>query len=676
MDQLLALKDLAVIFAVSLLVILVFHRIRLPSLPGFIVAGILLGPNALGLISDVHRVESLAEVGVILLLFTIGIEFSFSRLKEMGRQVVGGGLLQVGFTALATTAAALPLVPSWQVGLFLGFLVALSSTAIVLKILTDQGEIDAPHGRLATGVLIFQDLCVVPMMLVLPFLAGRAAGGATGLLIALGKAVLVVIGVVVVARTVVPRALAEILKTRSRELFLIAVILLGTLTALGTAAAGASLALGAFLAGLVISESDYAHQAMAELLPFRDVFISLFFVAVGMLVQIGFIWNHPLLALGGVAVIMGGKTLVAAVAPALMGYAARVAILAGLAVSQIGEFSFVLAREGRGMGLLAEGLYQSFLAVAVLTMLVTPFLLQGGPAILDRLDRLLPPSLARLLPGFRPPAPSDAGEPLSDHVIIAGYGLNGRNLAAALGSINVPHLIVELNSQTVRQARASGEPAFYGDATREEILRGLGAARARLLVVAISDPAATRRIVRVARGLNPNLHIIARTRYVVEIPELSRLGADVVIPEEFETSIEIFARVLAHYRVPRNDIDQLVDQIRASHYQALRTSTPARTTVPGLVGTLPQMMAERIRLPEGAPAVGKSLAETGLRTKTGALVLNVQRGDGDIATPDPHFRLDAGDVLVVVGQPNQLRAAARLLTGSPETAAEAGPLTT
>src|SRR5712691_10871364 len=340
------LKDLAIIFAVSLLVILVFHRIKLPALPGFIVAGVLLGPNALGLVSDAHQVESLAEVGVILLLFTIGIEFSLSRLREMGRQVVAGGGSQVGLTVVLASLLAMALHVDWRVAVLLGFLVALSSTAIVLKGLTDKGEIDAPHGRLATGVLIFQDLCVVPMMLVLPFLAGRATGGPSGLLLALGKAVLVVIGVLVVARTVVPRALAEILKTRSRELFLIAIILLGTLTALGTAAAGASLALGAFLAGLVISESDYGHQALAELLPFRDVFISLFFVAVGMLVQVAFLRAHPWATLGGVALVVGGKMALAAAAPIVMGSAGRPALLAGLCVAQIGEFSFVLAREG------------------------------------------------------------------------------------------------------------------------------------------------------------------------------------------------------------------------------------------------------------------------------------------------------------------------------------------
>src|SRR5438132_435532 len=556
MEQLLILRDLAVIFGASLVVILVFHRLRLPALPGFIVAGVLLGPNALGFIPDVHRVEGLAEVGVILLLFTIGIEFSLGRLRQMGRQVAVAGACQVGLTVAATAAVAAAGAARWQVALFLGFLAALSSTAIVLKLLTEKGDIDTPHGRLATGVLIFQDLCVVPMMLALPFLAGRAAGSAAGLVVAFGKAALVVVGVLVAARTVVPRVLAEILKTRSRELFLIAIILVGTLTALGTEAVGASLALGAFLAGLVISESDYAHQAMAELLP---------------------------------------------------------------------------------------------------------FLLQGGPDLLDRLDRVI--RLDRVLPGLRPQEVAPAVEPLADHVVIAGLGLNGRNLATALRAIRVPYLIVELNPQTVRQARAQGEPAFYGDATREEILRALGLARAKLFVVAISDPAATRRMVRVARGLNPALHIIARTRYVVEIPELARLGANVVIPEEFETSIEIFTRVLAHYEVPQGDIDTLVNRIRASHYQALRVQGPFQLEqLPALSG-LPQMSAERVRLPPGAKAVGRSLAATRLRTRTGARVLSIRRGDDDIPTPDPRLPLAAGDELAIVGQRHQLRAARELLIG-------------
>ena len=662
MEQLHVLRDLAVIFAGSLLVILVFYRLKLPALPGFIVAGMLLGPNALGLVSDPHDVESLAEVGVILLLFTIGIEFSLSRLREMQRQILGSGFAQMGFTVLVALAVGHALLREWRIALFLGFLIALSSTAIVLKVLTDQSEIDAPHGRLATGVLIFQDLCVVPIMLVLPFLAGKAEGGVPGLLLALGKAALVVVGVILAARTIVPRALKEILKTRSRELFLIAVILIGTLTALGTAAAGASLALGAFLAGLIISESDYGYQAMAELMPFRDIFISLFFVAVGMLVQLQTLWAHLALTLVAVAVIMGGRTLAAAVGPALMGYSGRVALLAGVAVSQIGEFSFVLAKEGRVAGLLPDLLYQQFLGIAVITMLVTPFLLQGGPAMLDALERVVP--LDRLLPGFRPRELAAVHEQVKDHVVIAGYGLNGRNLAAALRSIHAPYLIVELNAQTVRKARAEGEPAFYGDATREEILRALGVDRARMLVIAISDPAATRAMVRVARDINTKLYIVARTRYVVEIPELTRLGANAVIPEEFETSIEIFARVLAHYNVPRDEIERLVSEIRASHYQALRPGARPRLSLKGSFGALRQMHVERIILPANTAVVGQTIAETQLRSTTGALILAVRRGEDDFGTPAADFRLDAGDVLVVIGQPPQIKAAYRLLTGT------------
>src|SRR5437879_3708124 len=465
--QYLLLRDLAIIFAGSLLVILAFHRLKLPALPGFIVAGVLLGPNALGLVSDVHQVESLAEVGVILLLFTIGIEFSLSRLREMGRQVVIGGGAQVLLTVGLSAALAAGLGLPWPVAVLVGFLVALSSTAIVLKGLADKGEIDTPHGRLATGVLIFQDLCVVPMMLVLPFLAGAADGGAGGLAWALAKAALVVAGVLVLARTVVPRVLSEIVKTRSRELFLIAVILVGTLTALGTAAAGASLALGAFLAGLVLSESDYGHQAMAELLPFRDVFISLFCVTVGMLVDVAFLRAHPWATLGGVALVVGGKMALAATGPIVMGSAGRPALLAGLCVAQIGEFSFVLAREGQGAGLLPGGSYQTLLAVAVSTMLLPPFLIQGGPAIVAGLQRVLP---RRLMRETRAPQPEATQEPLRDHVIIAGFGLNGRNLSAALRSVGVAYLVIELNAEAVRQARALGEAAFDGDATRDEIL--------------------------------------------------------------------------------------------------------------------------------------------------------------------------------------------------------------
>ena len=361
-------------------------------------------------------------------------------------------------------------------------------------------------------------------------------------------------------------------------------------------------------------------------------------------------------------IIVFGKSAAALLIVRAFRHPLSTALTISASLAQIGEFSFVLAREGRISGLLSDVLYQQFLGVAVITMLVTPFLLQGGPAMLDALEKMVP--LDRLLPGFRPRDLAPVHEQIKDHVVIAGYGLNGRNLAAALRAIHVPYLIVELNAQTVRKARVEGEPAFYGDAGREEILRALGIERARMMVIAISDPAATRRMVRLARDLHPGLHIIARTRYVVEIPELTRLGANDVIPEEFETSIEIFARVLARYTVPREEIERLVSEIRASHYQALRPGSRPRLTLSGTFSAIPQMHVERIVLGPNAPAVGQTIAETQLRSRAGALILAVRRGESDVATPDADFRLEDGDVLVIVGQPQQIKAAYGHLTGA------------
>src|SRR6266581_3086832 len=448
--QFLLLRDLAIIFAGSLLVILVFHRLKLPALPGFIVAGVLLGPNALGLVSDVHQVESLAEVGVILLLFTIGIEFSLSRAAGNGSP--GGdrwrraGAAHRGVERRPRGRARPRVAGRRACGVSRRAVEHRHRAEGTRRQGRDRHAARSPgdgHAHLPGPVRRADD--ARPALSGRRFRRRRGRGMGPHQSRSRGRGR---------ARAGAHRRAAGAERDRQDTQPGVVpdpVILVGTLTALGTAAAGASLALGAFLAGLVISESDYGHQAMAELLPFRDVFISLFFVAVGMLVQVAFLRDHPLLAVAGVAAIMGGKSALAALGPAVLGYSGRVALLAGLAVSQIGEFSFVLARQGRGTALLSEALYQTFLAVAVLTMLVTPFLLEAGPALVDRLKRIVP--LDRLLPGFRPQSIEAGDQPLTDHVVIAGYGLNGRNLAAALRAIRAPYLIVELNSQTVRQAR-------------------------------------------------------------------------------------------------------------------------------------------------------------------------------------------------------------------------------
>ncbi|MEW6325094.1 MAG: monovalent cation:proton antiporter-2 (CPA2) family protein [Nitrospirota bacterium] len=558
------IRDLVVIFGVSLAIVLLFHRLRMPSIAGFLIAGAVIGPYGLNLIDDLERVELLAEVGVVLLLFTIGLEFSLARLSRIRKFALSGGTLQVGLTIAVTALVALALFGlTPQQSVFWGFLIALSSTAIVLKLLLERGELDAPHGRLTLGILIFQDLIVVPMMIGLPFLSGSAGDGPVRMIATLVKSLLLVAAILVAARWLLPKALAVVVRTRSRELFVITVLLICAGTAWLAEMQGLSLALGAFIAGLVISESEYGHQALADVMPFRDSFISLFFVSVGMLLDLrAAVEMLPVAAAVTVGVLLlkaivgGGVTLV-------LGYPWRVAALVGLMLPQVGEFSFVLAEAGQGYGLLSPGAYQLFLIISTLTMLATPFLIQAAPHLLMGAES------AGL--GARSIAPPPAEEePHRDHVMIAGYGLNGRNLARVLRDAAIPYLVIDLHAEAIRQGRAAGEPIYYGDVTQREVLQRMGIAAARMVVLAISDPFATRRAVQVARQANSKIHIVARTRYVREVDELLRLGANEVVPEEFETSLEMFELALREYGVPPGDIQRIQEEIRQEGYARLR----------------------------------------------------------------------------------------------------------
>ncbi|MBI4391335.1 MAG: cation:proton antiporter, partial [candidate division NC10 bacterium] len=577
------LQDLIVVMMLSVLVVTVFTRLRLPTIVGFLASGILMGPYGLSLVADVHSVEVLAEIGVVLLLFTIGIEFSLTRLSQIGRAVWGGGTAQVLATIAATAAIGALWVTDWKPATFFGFLLALSSTAVVLKTLVDRAEIDSPHGRCVLGILIFQDLCVVPMMLLAPLL-GTGAASAADVLRTLALAAGVVGVVLLGARYVVPRLLYEIVRTRSRELFVISVIVICLGTAYATAQAGLSLALGAFLAGLVISESEFSTQALTEILPFRDSFTSLFFISIGMLMDLRFVLGHPFTVLGLAAAVLLGKALLGGGSVLLLGYPVRSAILGGLALAQVGEFSFVLSKAGQGFGLLTEWGSSAFLSASVLTLLLTPFLIQAGPGLTDRLRVL--ERLERWFPGRRYREYTPEGLALKDHVIIVGFGLNGRHLARVLKQVGVPYAILEMNGETVRRMRKQGEPIYFGDVTSVEVLEHLGVSRARLLTVAISDPTSVQRAVRLAREANPKLYIVARTRYAVQVDDLYRLGADEVISEDFETSIEIFARVLRRYQVPRNVIGEQINQIRRERYEMLRDMAASGQTLGSLAGAL------------------------------------------------------------------------------------------
>ncbi len=654
------LADLVIVFGVAVATVLLFRRLNLPSIIGFLIAGTLAGPSGFGLVRTTHHVEQAAEIGVILLLFTIGIELSLPDLRRIFRLLIVGGGLQVGLTIL--TVAVLGNVCGFppRQSIFLGFLVALSSTAILIKLLLDAGEMDTPHGRVTIGVLIFQDLCLVPLMLFTPMLAaaGDFAGSAVWVLF---KAMAVIVGAHFLARRLVPWILAQVVRTRSRELFVLTIIFIGFGTAWLTAAAGLSLALGAFIAGLAISESEFSHQVMGDIIPFRDAFLSLFFVSVGMLLDLSLVLAEPLLVATLALAIVAIKVVIMLLTGILLGLPLRIAVMVALAIAQVGEFSFVLSQVGLQHGLLDARLYQLFLAASLATMIATPFCLRISPPVAGYLARLAPASLNR---GRAKLAGRQKLRGLRDHVVIAGYGLNGKNLATALRHLDIPHAIVDSNPYTVEVERKRGEKVLLGDAAQEEVLKHLRIENARILVVAISDAAATRRIVAQAHRLNALLHIIVRTRYLAEVEPLHRLGASEVVPEEFETSVEILARSLRVYMLPQDVIEDRVAEVRRDGYAMLRSASGRQGQVAGLAAYLPGTEVATFRVKPASSLAGTRLNEGLLRSRSGATILAIKRGAEVCPNPDPVWALHEGDLVLTLGSPEQLKAAARLFEPS------------
>lgn len=641
------LNDIVIIFGLSIAVIFIFHKIKIPPIIGFLITGIFAGPYGLGLVKSVHEVEILAEVGILLLLFTIGIEFSIKELLSLKKPVLIGGSLQVLLTIGVVYLIAGNFAASTGELIFFGFLTALSSTAIILKLYVEKGEIDTPHGRTALAILIFQDIIVVPMMLVTPLLAGAGGDLMTEILLLLGKAILVVVIVFVGAKYIVPAALLQIARTRSRELFLISIIVICFGIVWVTSSIGLSLALGAFLAGLIISESEYSQQALANILPFRDVFTSFFFVSIGMLLNLEYVAdNLSLVILLSVGVILL-KSILATGAVSILGYPLRTALITGIGLGQVGEFSFILAKTGQTYGFITGEIYQAFLSVSITTMAVTPFLISGAPRIADLLNKLpIPQRLKR--EGVTPV--QAYCEELNDHLVIIGFGMNGTNLAHASRAAKIPYVILDMNPDRVRSEKAKGESIYYGDATSPEILEQTNIHHARIVVVAINDPAATRSIVANVKLLNPDVYTIVRTRYVKEIPQLKQLGADEVIPEEFETAVEIFARVMTKYMVPQNEIFKFIDNIRAENYKMLRSVPKDISPFRGFKIHFPDIEILTYTVSEACGLTGKNLLEIDFRNKCGATVLAIKRGAEVISNPGADIKLQQEDILFIMAK--------------------------
>ena len=650
------INEIVIVFLLSIGVIIVCARLKLPATVGLLITGILCGPCVLGIVADRHAMDALAEIGVAFLLFTIGMELSGEALTRLRKPVFVGGTLQIGVT-VAVIAALTMMVKGYDLpaGIVFGYLAALSSSAIVLSSFQQSGQTNTPHGRQILAILVLQDILFAPMLVSIPLLAGIVDLTSASVLKATLQITLVLGGALLFAKYGLQRLMIMVVRTRLRELVLLTTLVLSMGMAMVTHSLGLSLSLGAFLAGLMLARSEYSMSVIAGVLPYRDVFLSLFFISVGMLLDINFLLANLLRVACVTLAFIVIKALLVLPAVYLQNYPLRTAILTALPLAQIGEFSFVLAVEGVKDGLLDPEQYQLFLAMSILSMMLTPGLIALGPKLADL--------AGKLQQGKRAGAAADTdldngetGQHLTNHLLIVGFGVSGKHLARAAKGAGIDYIILEMNPDTVQRYKGQ-EPIYYGDASQPAVLEHLNISTARDMAIVISDPTAVRMATAAARALNPNVHIIARTRFLAEVDPLRSLGANEVIAEEFESSLEIFSRVLGNYLVPRQDIANFVAHIRAEHYDMARKLALQSTPLETLAGKLSDVGVHAIRLEEGSELAGKSLAECALRQKHGVTVVAIRRNESMIASPDAHTLLQAGDVVYIFGEERFLHLA-------------------
>jgi CPA2 family monovalent cation:H+ antiporter-2 len=657
MDEIHFLRDLVIVFGCAAPVVYLFHRLKQSPIVGFVFSGALIGPFGLSLIRDVGSVNALAIVGVMILLFSLGLEFSLKKLMETRVAVFITGPLQMAGTAIPVILLARHFGVSTGTGLIYGILIGVSSTTVLMKMLAERSEVDSLHGRISLGISIFQDLCTVPMIVAIPLLASGEAI-LPAVMTALGKAVAIIAAVVVVARYLFPVLLKGILRTRSKELFLITSIFMFLGTAWVTSMAGISLALGSFLAGLILSESEYGHQIFAEVRPFRDSLNSLFFISMGMLVDPGVIVRNLPVILGMTVALIIGKALVTTVAAVASRVPLQVGILTGVALAQIGEFSFILLQASAAVGLVAAHPYQIFLASSLLTMVLTPVVFGVARNLVGKHDWQKAGS-----PAWTIPRDTSSTVPvvLEDHVIICGFGVGGRNIAKVLKANRIPYIVLDLNAQNAREAREEGEPVLFGDCSSAHILEFAGIRRARVIVFAISDPFATRLAVGVARQMNRELVVLTRTKYVADMDALWDIGSTEVIAEEFEAALELVTRILRVYNAPRALVAAEIKSIRDLRFGIFRER---HATVPRIrLSSDVDVYTETWDVPQGSACSGATVADSGLRSETGVLILGIIRENRTLNNPGPDERILSSDRLVLSGTKEQLRKAIEMLTG-------------
>jgi monovalent cation:H+ antiporter-2, CPA2 family len=620
------------------------QRVGQPLIVGYILAGVFVGPFTGGLtVRDVHEIEQLAELGVALLLFSLGLELSFRELAPVRAVALGGAAIQIVLTMALGFGLAVALGLSWQPALWFGAVIALSSTMVALKTIQAQGRLGTLSSRVMLGILVVQDLAVVPLMIILPELNNATGGGGATRVVSATVRALVLLGIILFVSTrVVPRLMAFVARWNSRELFLLST----TAVALGVGYVtwwfGLSLALGAFVAGLVINESEYAHQALSDVMPLRDLFGMLFFVSVGMLLDPKFVWQHLGTLMLVIAVVATGKGLILAGVVRAFRYHNVVPLAVALTLFQVGEFAFVLARVGRG-GAISNDLYALLLNTAIATMALTPVVSGLTPYLYGRFG---PRRVADQLEAINIPQSG-----LSNHIVIAGAGRVGRSIADALSHMRLPCVLIEFDDRRVRQARAAGLPLIYGDAGQSVVLEAANIRQARAVLVTVPAFPDVRRIVRAVRQLRLEMPIGARADGAEAIRALYELGIQEVTSPEFEAGIEMTRQALRYFNVPAHEILHVASAIRRERY-GLPGSDAQGTSPVGEV--LRQLDFTWFRLTPDSAFNGRTIGELRIRSTIGASVAGLIH-DGILhANPDSETRFSAGDLVGVLGTRDQI----------------------
>ena len=638
-------SDIIIIVLAALIGGIIAHKLRQPLIVGYILAGIAVGPYTGGItVSEIHNIELLAEIGVALLLFALGLEFSLQELKPVRAIALIGTPIQILLTIALGFSIGQWLGWPWISSLWLGALFSLSSTMVILKTLMNQGWLGTLSSRVMIGMLIVQDLAVVPLMIILPQLNDPKAGipllGFAALKAAAFLTVMIFLGT-----RLLPRLMNHIVRWNSRELFLLAITAIGLGVGYATYLFGLSFAFGAFIAGIVLSESDFSYQALSDIIPLRDVFGLLFFTSVGMLLDPSFVlakWNTVLLLVGLVSL---GKGLIFAILALLFGYRNVIPLAIGLGLFQVGEFSFVLARVGLSTDSISHELYSLALSTTVISMVLTPFV-----------SGLTTPLYSLRKRWFKREPVQTINLPekgLAGHVVIAGGGRIGQYVAKVLHHIGNPFVLIELDYREVDRSKTAGFPVIFGDASQEVVLEAASIDGACLLLVTVPGIIAARNIVRQARQLKPSLNIVARAGGMEEMKLLRESGVYEVVQPEFEAGLELTRQALLHLKVPVSEILRFTDSVRRDLYAPLYQNNDEYKTIALAQSAATLLELSWVSLTEESPLSGRTIGELGIRSQTGVSIVGVMRNDMFIPNPGPELRLFPGDVIATIGKPEQ-----------------------